>query len=501
MRKSIRLLLVFIFVFCFVPFVYAEEIPTEGVTYFLMYPNGEEDVTESYSIAKEVKEKLLYECNTDEYGQIVLDGWNNEGIIRVVQVLPDGYSTNEREMVVDLANSNKANFVNYRGLTNPTTARSLLVFIGVAVVIGATLIVSRRNKKVLMIIPIGVAAFGLYTAHAWTNSVIIGVVDGKGKALANVHVYIYGKPVVDAEPAIKFDANGGNFFDGKVEMYFRIPSEGCSYDQFLNSLSNDDRQYLIDNIEGAYREGYTGGYPLTPASLTNGMVLQVPWSEDNNVFYLKLDGNGGYFDFYGEALPSIYIKDGYYSDYAERFTNPNSYLIGFDKTASCSHFTQYGLSSKPQEQFLLDEDTSTVYMCWNQKPDGLYVNGSLFRGATNTCFAESDGWFSDNSASFYNNNYEFMIIDSNNQLLFHLRKNSDMAARVEGEVISGNIDNSLSITSIELVEKGRTVFYMDGTELSSDGGYYKSNNTGNIELVYDLLDDLYYNECYGGATQ
>ena len=100
MKKYFIIVFVFLFGFFFMPFVNAEEIPTEGVTYFLTYPNGEEDVVESYTLLKDVKEKLLYDGYTDSEGKVYLIGWAEQGKLRVLQEVPDGYSTKDRKSVV-----------------------------------------------------------------------------------------------------------------------------------------------------------------------------------------------------------------------------------------------------------------------------------------------------------------------------------------------------------------------------------------------------------------
>lgn len=48
----------------------AAEIPTDGVTYFLIYPNGHEVATESYDEAMNPPEMVIYEGDTNESGEV-----------------------------------------------------------------------------------------------------------------------------------------------------------------------------------------------------------------------------------------------------------------------------------------------------------------------------------------------------------------------------------------------------------------------------------------------
>ena len=85
-----------------------------------------------------------------------------------------------------------------------------------------------------------------------------------------------------AKPAIKFDANGGKFFDGKELMYFRIPYEGCNSNEFFDSLSDEQYNYLAGNDSGAYRNGYNRSFSSFPDTLSNGTTIPVEWNQDSN---------------------------------------------------------------------------------------------------------------------------------------------------------------------------------------------------------------------------
>jgi hypothetical protein len=62
MNKKLIIILIFLIGIIYMPIVNAEELPREGVTYFITYPNGEETVTNNYdeamSFKKEIEEKI-----------------------------------------------------------------------------------------------------------------------------------------------------------------------------------------------------------------------------------------------------------------------------------------------------------------------------------------------------------------------------------------------------------------------------------------------------------
>ena len=98
-KKITKFFLLFL-VLSIVPIVHAEELPREGVTYFLTYPDGREEITESYDEATNSEELLLYEGPTNGRGEVVLENWSNVGQLRIIQIVPDGYSSNETEIIV-----------------------------------------------------------------------------------------------------------------------------------------------------------------------------------------------------------------------------------------------------------------------------------------------------------------------------------------------------------------------------------------------------------------
>ena len=500
MKKCFKLLLVAILGIFFIPMVYAQEIPKEGVTYFLMYPNGEEDVVETYSAAMGVKEKLIYEGYTNDNGQFVLSGLEKTGKLRIVQEVPEGYTTNTRELKVDLANNvTTANFVDYRGLSNPSTGNTLFVFFSVFVVVAASVVVSRKNKKVLMIIPIGICAFALYNVHAWTDSFVVSVVDGKGKALSNVRIMVYATPVIDAQPAVKFSSNGGYFFDGSTEMYYRLPSASCTYDDFEDSLSENDYYKLYDNIEYAYRAGYQRAYPNVPATLTNGTVLSLNWTPNDSVVLYHIIGNGGSYNFYGEELDSVSIYDNSHLDideYIYSFKNADGYFVGTDDNKSCYNYNQYGLVKNYNMDKANGAREQSIYLCWNARPDGVYVNNTLFGGTDESCFRESYMYnYSSSSISLYSNDYYYLGLDYEDNFMNLFYEKMSMSKRVSDSYVQESASSS-TITSVEVVKNGQVVVSISSSELARNGGRYIITNTSKANTFYHYFDELRYNGCF-----
>ena len=514
MKKYLKLLLVLLLGLFFMPNVYAADLPREGVTYFLYYPNGEERATTDYNKAANPEETLIYSGVTDENGNITLCDWENEGKLRVVQHVPDGYTTNERELKIDLSKNNTGTFVNYKGLVNPTTGRSLLVLIGVLGVATVTILVSRKNKKSLMIIPVVVGGAVLFTTVNAATCPCITVKDGLGQKMAGVQVDIYATPIeVDAAPAIKFDANGGHFFDGTTEMYYRIPNDPCTPDEFFNSLTEEERNYLFDNFYGAYRNGYYANDMDGPDTLVNGTIIKVQWEANSDAKVITIKGNGGTYNYYGKKLDEIYVYDNNPSPYMNNnFTKENDYLIGFDETAACNNYNEYGLSIRKhilqQEAVGKQRMPSVLYACWSNQPDGIYVNGTLFQGTDETCYYESGFYDSSNNAfRLYGKDNSVLYISNvdNEDINFSLSRMevfdtlNDTALiagyrafnpELQAKAGSGNEE----ITSIKIVKNGKTVISLTANDLEEDDYYYVLNEEDRFTLL-DYFEGLYDNGC------
>ena len=493
MKKTLKFVIVFLLGMILIPMVHAAELPKTGVTYFMTYPNGEVEVTEDYNVAINPPEKLLYTYETNVDGEVPLCDLREEGTLRIVQHVPTGYTTNQREITIDLSNTNgNVSFVDYKG-GNPTTGRSILVILGVIAVVGATIIVSRKNKKALVIVPAILLVFVAYKAYA-QECLCVHIKDGSGNPLSYVTVDVYGTPVVTAAPAIKLDANGGHFMNGKEIIYMALPSAECTIEELWDSLTNEEADYYLDNIEGAYRDGYYPEeliYPDEP--LRNGSIARMDWSEDNDAGLQRIVGNGGTFNFHGEQLDELVLYDDEYPyDYMMQFVNGDNYYIGYDDNQYCSNYTSGGTWNGPTAARRQETYTYTYYLCWNAKPDGVYVNGILFRGNQDDCYDESDPYIGSDFIGLYN--YDpmreyyigFGVEESNDISIYYdyyeygvvsdAHAGGDTIAR---EAISGpSGPNSRQINTIEIINNGQTVLSLTSNDLEkSDGLYYVANST------------------------
>ena len=518
MKKYLKLLLVLLLGLFFMPNVYAADLPREGVTYFLYYPNGEERATTDYNKATNPEETLIYSGVTDENGNITLCDWENEGKLRVVQHVPDGYTTNERELKIDLSKNNTGTFVNYKGLVNPTTGRSLLVLIGVLGVATVTILVSRKNKKSLMIIPVVVGGAVLFTTVKAATCPCITVKDGLGQKMAGVQVDIYATPIeVDAAPAIKFDANGGHFFDGTTEMYVRIPNDPCTPEEFRNSLTKDEIDYFMFNAMYAYRDGYYLNGMDEPDTLTNGMIIKLQWVANENAQVVTIKGNGGAIKFHGKVLEEIYSYiNNDPSEIAGMFTRNNYYNIGIDDSVACNHYNEYGLFDWNSIKRKNSNYPSVLYVCWSNKPDGIYVNGTLFQGTDETCYRE--GYFESNgSNSFYlysKDGKELYISDIDTEDINFSVYNYSYRLPIYGpptkltemqtiksfdNMATTTDNNAEAINSIEIVKNGRVVISLTKNDLEEDNYYYVLNEEDRFTLL-DYFEGLYDNECLASES-
>ncbi len=492
MKKILKMLFIVVIGFMLVPMVNAKNLPESGVTYFMHYPDGSEKTTTTYSEAANPQEALIYSGVTDENGNVPLCNWDSSGQLRVVQHVPNGYTTNEKEMVINLSDMSKATFIDYRGLANPKTGRSLLVLLGIIGVVSVTILVSKKNKKSLLVIPVVAALAVITTVEAEGSCPCIKIKDGLGKPLAGVKVDIYAKPTnIDAAPAIKFDANGGQFFDGTTEMYLRLPSSPCTINELMSSLGSEGVDHFQKNIMYAYRDQYRLSLVDDETdTLVNGQVIKLQWTQDSNANLVVIKGNGGKFNQYGFDLDEITTYYGpQVKEIASAFTYDDYYNIGIDNNASCSNYNSYGLLKEPTGRSVI----KTYYVCWNNKPDGIYVNGILFQGTDETCFAE--GQMDPKNETSFNlyskDGHRLTISDIGNEdINFSLSNYSSKSPKFDpysNVPIKGTqsaADVSAEITSIEVVKDGRTVAKYLAGDLEEDGVYYILND----DTIYDIID-------------
>ena len=291
MKKKIILLLL---TFLLIPkFTFAEELPREGVHYFMDFPNNEEVVTKNYD---ETGERLIYSGKTNENGEVVLEDWNEEGELRIVQVVPNGYKTEHKELIVDLKNK-KASFVDYReaNLINPSTGQSILLIL-ITIIVIASLIhtIITKDKKVLIPLLLLLIIPSL-KVFANDNGFIISVRDKKGNPLKDVEIEVYAKPKnIEASPAIEIYANGGKFLNGEEVAYLKIDETGKPL--VNNTIADEISLY---NIMFASKDGYSLDVENfvtfvagSEDTLTNDTVIHLNWIENQEAKKTKFYGNG-----------------------------------------------------------------------------------------------------------------------------------------------------------------------------------------------------------------
>lgn len=516
MKKIVKLLFVFLLGFMIIPMVHAEDLPTEGVTYFMDYPNGEEEVTLEYDKANDPEEVLIFSGMTDSNGKINLCDWSSTGQLRIVQEVPAGYTTTTKEVKVDLSRDNVASFINYRGLDNPKTGRSILVFLGIIGVVTITILVSRKNKKSLLIIPIIVGVLAVTYVKAET-CFCIQVKDGSGKALANVHIDVYAKPnKIEAYPAIVYDANGGKFFDGKEKMYIRIPHDDCTSEEFYSSFTIDDFSYLQENLALVYRDGYRmsgasyNGSSEIPTTLKNGMVLKIDWEEQEESTIVEVNGNGGVINYHGKKIEKSFLnsvtKSYVLNKITTSFTNGNKRFIGYDTKAACSRFNSYGIQNNNNSESDENvEDSKIYYACWNESPDGIYVNDELFIGTNDTCFKESNAsiklgdnddfsLYSNEGSNLYIGDYtldDIYLVLTKERIIGILNNYNNPLVPLP------DYDGKQEITKLEIVKNGETVVSLTEDDFEYDGGNYYILNDDKRPIVMNYIAVLDENDCFG----
>ena len=514
------MLMILIIGFFLIPLiVYAEEeLPTEGVHYFLTYPTGEEVITADYEEATDLSEKLIYTGTTNSEGKIVIGGLSSEGKLRIVQKVPAGYSVEVQEITLDLAGNNRnVEFVDVKNgaaVVNPKTGQSIgLIFLVVTITVSAILIVkSNYKKQLLLLVPVVIAVVA-FKAMASTSDVVIVIKDREGHTLSGIEVEVYADPKIEAAPTVKFNANNGTFFDGTELIYMKIPqncANPCTVSSFMSNLSEKEYGYLRENILGAHREGYSASNINYPETLTNGTELQLNWVEDSSVRLVTIDGNGGTYDFYGNKLSTItgYNYKAYQVAYG--FHKDNQYSVGADDNSNCIHYNENGM---PDTTAVWNTDATVVYACWKNRPDGIYVNGKLFLGNDTTCYSQSYLLKNNNTIDLQFNNYEieFTEISSTSVSLSRLMKqktvflsnNSSGAARnnlalwtqlkeISARRTEAEYEYS-DIESFEIIKNGEVFLSLTNGDINKEENEFVVTNEEKLNSLYTYLNGLLTN--------
>ena len=530
--KKIYLLLILLLACVFIPNVYAEEIPREGVTYFLEYPDGTEDVIEDYdeAIAAAEEEKLIFTGQTDENGQVVLEDIASEGTLRVVQEVPNGYSTDEREVIINLEENKKVEFKITKGLINPKTGFSILKILLVLAVVITCTILTRKNKKILLALPL-LLVVGLVNVKADNDNLVIDVKDNLGRAQSGVTVKVYAKAKIEAAPAIKYDANGGHFQDGTIVMYVRIPYNDCTRTEYYNYYyENDIAKYIyIDiNIETAYRDGYYRAGAPTPEVLSNGTIVTLEWQEDPSAELCTLHvGEKTMTTFpdgtkcatpYRENI--IMYKNNIILEMPASFADEHGqikYAVGVDTNENCSNYNSYGLIENFNNiDNIYSNMPNDLYVCWYDKPDGLYVNDILIPGNTDNCFEDSNHSNTFNGIYFRLPSKNFFmegillysLFDDYSGITYPYSNNGGgefcancapkMATANNGimgvdnqSIISPITDETGELNKFEIVYHGNTVISFNANDFSKSGSNYTITNNQKLATLRN-----YMNSCF-----
>ena len=515
MKKIFLIIFVMLLGFMFMPIVNAEEIPTEGVTYFLQYPDGSEDVKEDYdeAIAAAEEEKLIFTGQTDNNGQVVLEDIASEGTLRVVQEVPNGYSTDEREIIINLQEEKKVEFRNTHGLINPKTGFSILKILLVLVVVITCTILTKKKKKALLVIPLLLVA-GFVSVKAEDDNLVIDVKDNLGRAQSGVTVKVYAKPIIDAAPAIKFDANGGTFVDGSSVLYLRIPYNNCSFSNAIAELPVEYIMFLL-----AFKDGYkiADDFNEEPSQVQNGDEITIRWETvENPDSLIIIHGNGGVYKYKGKSITQVKAYEEseatlvvFGTIYA--FKNGTKKLADIALDSACEN----RLSTLSDSSQIYNNDSIEMFACWDLKPDGIYINDAIFLGKADNCYAN----YVSGNYSMYNNSINLNlenVYDNNNYIAmyeahFQFKNiNSNYMTFSALNVTSGSIRNpnniSEPIRKIEIVEDGQTIFSASGNDIAEvehltanpeeivDKEYYIANETKQNQLI-QIFSELYTNNC------
>ena len=492
MKKFIRVFAIIIVSLFFIPNVFAKN----DVHYFLTYPDGSEEVLETYDTSNP-KEKMIYTGRTNANGEILLCDWAREGELRIVQRVPSGYSTNKEELRVTLGNDTKAQFVDFK-IDNPYTSSALwiVLLVGVVTLIGVYT-VKRGNKKVLLMIPIALFGFVAYRVYA-DNCFQIRIVDKQGNPLSNVEVLVYSKPIhVEKHPAIKIDANGGKFIDGTEEIYIKIPFDGCYSNDIFESYTDEERENVFEKIRTVYRDGYYLVPEEAQGPFYNGDVIYLEWDRDRTLRTFDVDGNGGSTTIAGKVYTRYttnqsvfhYINRGY------PFINGDLTQVGWDDNPECSHYDSngvatnlplsiyeliYGSKGKYPSSYNVPE---VIYACWNGRPDGIYVDSHIFIGNDSSCFYQSDADIYDNHVNLYNFDSDFNYYDSGDNLYVSLYVYQSGEPVTFDSIKSSRLPelkqyDGATFQTITVVKNGQIILTITEDDFAEDeNGLYIANTT------------------------
>ena len=426
MRKILYSFVLILFLF---PMgVFAQD---DSMIYFYDYPNGYRTVSNTGDSSLEEGEVLLYSGKTDSNGKVILRDFDQDGFIRIVQKVPNGYSTTNTEYTINLARENSVEFVNDTAiLINPKTYRSLFsIFSFIVIVISLYYMIVHHREDILALSIAFIIFVSTNVVSAEMKDFVINVKDGKGKAMSNVEIEVYGKPnKVYSSYYMVYDANGGVFPNDSDKYYVPIPYAETNIDDFWSSFSYDDFIRNTLNIYLAQNEGYVLIDNIDYSQVVyNGMIVELSWDRISNENSFDMNFNGGSISFLNHQYDHLRMEN-FYSMlsflYMSKMSHDDSQFIGFDNNASCSHFNQYGLSDSLNTSFSFPfffgfDNTDyygPLYACWHEQPDGIYFDDSILLGNRDSCYVQSRSNLTNDiyytqSSSYYDDmdNYHYIF--------------------------------------------------------------------------------------------
>ena len=135
-----------------------------------------------------------------------------------------------------------------------------------------------------------------------------------------------------------------------------------------------------------------------------------------------------------------------------------------------------------------DTYEEVYYLCWNAKPDGVYVNGILFKGNKDTCYDDSDPYMNNRTFSLYNGeDYISFEKTESNDIAIYFEDNNPMQ---RNNMVEGITNGSDEIRSIEIINKGQVVVSMTEDNLELSIGRYYVNNQGKFNALDNYIGSV-----------
>ena len=198
-----------------------------------------------------------------------------------------------------------------------------------------------------------------------------------------------------------------------------------------------------------------------------------------------------------ELLSSSFLRKEFFCSLLTLyFENPGMTNIGYDEYASCNRYTSYGVEDRNnwKEE---DEVQYTYYVCWHERPDGIYVNDIMVNvGTLETCFNQSYPWLTDNRIMFFkyldNKETRFGVNFESDDFYFRYTYGR---LPIVPDSIDDNIpsegNNSAAINKIEFIKDGKAVVTLTGSDLEDiESDYYIVNDT-KLEKVLNYFNPIY----------